>query len=91
MLAFVLRQTPIYAMLRLSNGSVVGPVRFVAATAGDGLYLSHYVATPRQLCGVLSGSPYNSASIASIVELKFITPHPSQWAKAITIRFVAAS
>ena len=87
-LAYVLRQTPIYAMLRLSNGSVVGPVRFVAATAGDGLYLSHYVATPQQLCGVLSGTPSNSASI---VAFKFITPHPSQWANPITIRFVAAS
>lgn len=90
-LAFLLRQTPIYAMLRLSNGAVVGPERFVAATAGDGLYLSHFVATPEQLCGVLSGKSSSSASIPSIVALKFITPHPSQWAKSITVRFVAAS
>jgi hypothetical protein len=86
--AFVLRQTPIYATLRLSNGSIVGPVRFVAATAGDGLYLSHYVSTSRQLCGVLSGS---TSHIASIVAVKFTTPHPSQWAKSIAIRFVGAS
>lgn len=86
--AFLLRQTPIYAALRLSNGAVVGPVRFVAATAGDGLYLSHYVSTSRQLCGLLSG---RTSQIASIVAVKFTTPRPSQWTKSIGITFVGAS
>ncbi len=87
-LGLVLRQTPIFAMLRLSNGAVVGPTRFTAATAGDGVYLSHYVATSRQLCDVLSG---RSSHIAKIVSIKFITPQPGEWARSIVIRFVGAS
>jgi hypothetical protein len=87
-LALVLRQTPIFAMLRLSNGAIVGPTRFTAATAGDGVYLSHYVATSQQLCDVLSG---HSSHISKIVSVKFITPQPGEWAKAIEIRFMEAS
>jgi len=83
-----LRQTPIFAMLRLSNGAIVGPTRFTAATAGDGVYLSHYVATSQQLCDVLSG---HSSHISKIVSVKFITPQPGEWAKAIEIRFMEAS
>lgn len=86
-LTLALRQTPLLAKVRLSNGTVEGPLRLIAGTAGDGLYLSHFITTPQQFCGVLSGR----ASVASrIVAIQFTTPHPGEWSPPIRISFRGA-
>jgi hypothetical protein len=87
-LGIVLRQGSLSAMIRLSNGTVVGPLRLVASTAGDGLYLSHYVTSTRQLCGVLAG---DSGQMPRIAAVRFTSADPSQWATTITITFRGAS
>lgn len=87
-LGLVLRQAPIFAMVRLSDGSVSGPLRVIAGTAGDGLYLSHYITSPRQLCGVLTGK---SPQASRIVAIRFTTPDPRQWSESITMAFWGAN
>jgi hypothetical protein len=82
-----LRQTAVFVNLRLSNGHHVGPIRLVVGTTGDGLYLSHYITTPSQLCRVLSGA---AQRVPRIVALQFTTDHPAQWARSIAVSFVGA-
>lgn len=86
-IGFVLRGSPLVATIRLSNGALAGPLRLIATTAGDGLYLSHYITTARQLCGVLGGA---AQSAPSIVAIRFAAADPNQWSAAITITFRGA-
>jgi hypothetical protein len=86
-LNLALRQTAVMAMLRLSNGEVVGPVRVIAATAGDGLYLSHYLESTSALCRVLAG---RAAGVPSITAIQLLSSHPSEWDRTVTVRFTAA-
>lgn len=86
-LGFVLRQAPIFAIVRLSNGSVSRPLRVIADTAGDGLYLSHYITNPHQLCGVLAGTALQTTRIVAI---RFVSPDPRQWSGSITVAFWGA-
>jgi hypothetical protein len=83
-----LRQTAVFVNLRLSNGHKVGPIRLVVNTARDGLYLSHFTTTARQLCGVLSGT---ANRVPRIVAIQFTTDHPTQWARSISVSFVGAN
>jgi hypothetical protein len=82
-----LRQTAVMAMLQLSNGEVVGPVRVIAATAGDGLYLSHYLGSTSALCQVLAGT---ATGVPAITAIQFLSSHPSEWDPTVTLRFTAA-
>lgn len=86
-LGFVLRQAPIFAIVRLSNGSVSRPLRVIADTAGDGLYLSHYITNPHQLCGVLAGTALQTTRTVAI---RFVSPDPRQWSGSITVAFWGA-
>ncbi len=86
-LNLALRQTAVMAMLQLSNGKVVGPVRLITSTAVDGLYLSHYLTSTGALCRVLSG---DGAGVPGITAIRLIISHPSEWAPSLTIRFTAA-
>ncbi|HEY6538367.1 MAG TPA: hypothetical protein VI138_04925 [Candidatus Dormibacteraeota bacterium] len=86
-LGAVLRQTAVFATVRLSDGEVVGPERLVAATAGDGLYLSHFLRTPKQLCGALSGG---DGGVPHVIAVRLTTAHPTQWASSVSIRFLGA-
>jgi hypothetical protein len=87
-LGFVLRQAPIVATVRLSNGLVSEPLRLIADTAGDGLYLSHYITSPRQLCAVHAG---NAPQPSRIVAIRFTTPDAREWAGSITVRVWGAN
>lgn len=86
--SFVLRQSPLYATLRLSNGTTVGPVRIIAATANDGLYISHFITTPAQLCQVLGG---RAGGVPAVTAIELTSAHPSQWDRAFTARVLVAS
>lgn len=78
------RQTPIFANLRLSNGQQIDSVRVVAGTAGDGLYLSHFIASPQALCSVLNGS---ARAVPRIVAIRLFSPHPIEWSDQISVHF----
>ena len=86
-LNLALRQTAVMAMLRLSNGKVVGPMRVIAATAGDGLYVSHYLGSTGALCRVLAG---RAAAVPAITAIRLLSSHPSEWDPTVTVRFTAA-
>ncbi len=86
-LGLSLRQTALFATVRLSDGKVIGPKRLIAATAGDGLYLSHFIKTPKQLCGVLAGS---GGQVPGVVAIRLTTAHPTQWASSVTAKFLGA-
>ena len=85
---FVLRQSAVFATLRLSNGTTVGPFRLIVATAGDGLYVGRYIGSAAQLCSAANGA---FSRLPRITAIRLSTFHPDQWAGSFTARFLAAS
>lgn len=84
-IGIALRQAAVMVQFRLSNGRTLRPFRFQATDALDGEYISKYIKGPRALCDVMSD---RANAVPSIVSMRFLTHHTSQWSHEISVTFM---
>lgn len=61
------RSNQVHIYMRLANGSVQGPFRFIYSTASDGLFVRYYVANQSELNGLFS---HDISGLQNIIGVK---------------------
>ncbi len=78
---------PVYVriFLRLSDGSVRGPYRFIYPVAGDGLFVRYFVGSQTDAARLFSG---DTSGLRRITGIRVVPDHPSlDYAKHLEVQF----